>query len=57
MRRHDWAYRWAAVLQTLGVEPTEALDARIGLLQRLADEVGAADTAGQFPRLATTSDL
>ncbi len=57
LRRHDWAYRWAAVLQTLGLEPTEALDARIGLLQRLADEVGAADTAGQFPRLATTSDL
>ena len=36
MRRHDWVYRWATILETMGLARPAALDARIALLQRLA---------------------
>jgi len=39
LRRHDWAYRWATVLKTLGLARTKAHDARIAtLLRRAATE-------------------
>ena len=45
LRRHDWAYRWAAILETMGLERTAALDARINLLRSLADETDASAAA------------
>jgi hypothetical protein len=39
--RHDWAYRWAAVLEKMGLERTGALDGRIALLRDLAAEANS----------------
>jgi hypothetical protein len=36
LRRHDWAYRWKTVLETLGFPPTEGVKARIAKLDALA---------------------
>lgn len=38
LRRHDWAHRWAHVLETVGLAPLPALRARTGALEALADE-------------------
>jgi hypothetical protein len=44
LARHDWAHRWAEILDTLGMEPGPGLHARLHRLQgRLASE--AWDTA------------
>jgi hypothetical protein len=36
LRRHDWAYRWEAVLDSVGMEPTPELRIRRGRLEELA---------------------
>lgn len=36
LRRHDWAYRWAEILSTLGLPRTSQLAARLAALQRRA---------------------
>lgn len=41
LRRHDWAYRWKTVLDTLGMESTPALQERLQRLSSLADRVEA----------------
>ena len=48
LRRHDWAYRWATVLKTLGLARTKAHDMRIAtLLRRAAAEEMREDMRGQ----------
>jgi len=37
--RHDWAYRWEAVLKSVGVDPLPSLFARKEQLRQLAEEV------------------
>jgi len=37
--RHDWAYRWRAILDMVGLEPRPALIAREERLKKLADHV------------------
>jgi hypothetical protein len=39
LRRHDWSYRWRDILEKLGFEPTEGVEARIAELHALADSV------------------
>lgn len=36
LRRHDWSWRWEAILKTIGVAPTAALLARRARLEELA---------------------
>jgi hypothetical protein len=56
--RHDWAYRWDAVLKTMGLERTVQLDRRIAQLQAAAAETarpasdGRRDRAKRGARLA-----
>jgi hypothetical protein len=47
--RHDWAYRWEAVLKSVGLEPMQGLMERKARLKKLAkvvaqNERGADDT-------------
>ncbi|MCO5165860.1 MAG: glycosyltransferase [Planctomycetes bacterium] len=50
LRRHDWAYRWARVLDAAGLQPSPKLAARRERLARLADEVdGGASKNGETP--------
>lgn len=37
--RHDWAYRWESILQTVGLDPTPRLTQRKDELQRIAETV------------------
>jgi len=37
--RHDWVYRWRAILEMVGLEPTPALLAREERLRKLAEHV------------------
>ncbi len=39
LRRHDWVHRWAAVLEILGLPPTEAMARRRERLEALATAV------------------
>jgi hypothetical protein len=39
LMRHDWVYRWEAVLKTVGLEPTQAVMKRKKRLRELADVV------------------
>jgi hypothetical protein len=39
--RHDWAYRWEAILNTVGLAPMPQLLERKMRLQHLADQVGS----------------
>ena len=39
LKRHDWAYRWEAILRRVGLEPTPGLAARKMRLSALADDV------------------
>lgn len=41
LRRHDWAYRWASVLEAMGLERSLQLDRRIALLQAVAADTEA----------------
>ncbi|MGB5081499.1 MAG: glycosyltransferase [Burkholderiales bacterium] len=36
LRWHDWAHRWSAILETIGVAPRPALDERLRALEALA---------------------
>ena len=36
LQRHDWAYRWKAILDMVGMEPTDRLLKRERYLERLA---------------------
>jgi len=44
--RHDWAYRWEQILNSVGIEPTPALAARRATLQKLAHSISV-DTGVQ----------
>ena len=37
--RHDWAYRWEAILKAVGVAPSPRLESRKAQLRHLADRV------------------
>jgi len=39
LMRHDWAYRWEAMLKTIGLEPTPELFQRKVCLRKLAESV------------------
>ena len=39
LMRHDWVYRWEAVLKTVGLEPMQAVMKRKKRLRELADVV------------------
>lgn len=45
LRRHDWAHRWGAMLDILGLEPNSALGRRLDALASLAD---AGEKAGRL---------
>lgn len=55
LKRHDWAYRWEAILRRVGLEPAPGLSARKIRLSALADDVmsssdgetGARSTSGE----------
>ena len=57
--RHDWAYRWEAILKAVGIAPSPRLDARKAQLHRLADQVinDEDPTSDVPPYLASTSRL
>jgi hypothetical protein len=44
LMRHDWAYRWEAILQTVGLEPKPELLQRKERLRSLAEAVLQSDT-------------
>ncbi len=39
LTRHDWVYRWEAVLKTVGLEPTQGVSERKERLRKLAEVV------------------
>lgn len=39
LRRHDWAYRWEAILKTIGLEPMPELRQRKERLRTMADAI------------------
>ncbi|WP_424930066.1 glycosyltransferase family protein [Amaricoccus tamworthensis] len=45
LRRHDWAFRWERILETLGLETTAAHRARVAEMARLAGEIDVADAS------------
>jgi hypothetical protein len=45
--RHDWAYRWEAILKVIDTPPLPQLEARKGQLRRLAECVSQDGTAPQ----------
>jgi hypothetical protein len=49
LMRHDWAYRWEAVLKTAGLEPMPELLQRKERLKNLAQAVLQSDTALRRP--------
>jgi hypothetical protein len=42
--RHDWVYRWEAILKTVGLEPMPKLSQRKKILRNLAEVVGHNET-------------
>jgi len=49
--RHDWVYRWEAVLKAVGLEPTVELLQRKERLSRLAEAVKGYDSrTGDAPK-------
>ena len=42
LRRHDWVYRWAQVLDAVGLPHTPAMAARVAQLHAIADDAEAA---------------
>src|SRR5712671_1229120 len=51
--RHDWAYRWEAILRTIGLEPTQQLLCRKERLHNLARQISAEENGC---RQAATKD-
>lgn len=45
--RHDWAYRWEAILRTIGLEPTQGLLDRKEHLHHLAGQVRSEESCHQ----------
>jgi hypothetical protein len=39
LMRHDWVYRWEAILETVGLEPMQGALERKGRLRRLVESV------------------
>ncbi len=39
LQRHDWVYRWEAVLKEVGLEPTQRMQERKDRLRKLAEVV------------------
>ena len=58
LRRHDWAYRWEAILNAVGMTALPQLEARKALLDRLAERVanGGAKSATPSHVQATGPD-
>jgi hypothetical protein len=48
--RHDWAYRWEAILRTIGLEPAPQLLCRKERLHHLADQVSEGCGSTRTPR-------
>ena len=44
--RHDWAYRWEAILRTIGLEPMQQLLYRKERLHNLAKQVSSEESGG-----------
>jgi glycosyltransferase involved in cell wall biosynthesis len=44
--RHDWMYRWEAILQAVGMDGLEKLNGRKQYLQTLADSIVGSDSMG-----------
>lgn len=57
--RHDWAYRWEAILNTLGVAPLPQLSERVERLRTMAREVGSGQKCASKLQVkaSTTTDL
>jgi len=51
--RHDWAYRWEAILRTIGLEPMQQLLCRKERLRNLARQISAEENGC---RQAATKD-
>lgn len=49
LMRHDWAYRWEAVLQTAGLEPMQGLLERKERLKQLASDISGSASSGIGP--------
>jgi hypothetical protein len=47
--RHDWAYRWEAILRTVGLEPMQQLLYRKERLHNLARQVSSEESGPQAP--------
>ena len=47
LRRHDWAYRWATILDAAGLAHTSAMQARIARLHALAEEASGSSIVDQ----------
>jgi hypothetical protein len=47
--RHDWAHRWGAVLEAVGLEPTAAHAARLGMLAERAEAEAASFQTPALP--------
>lgn len=43
LRRHDWAFRWERILETIDLGTTPAHQARVAEMERLAGEIEVAD--------------
>jgi hypothetical protein len=50
--RHDWAYRWEAILKVIGASPLPQMETRKGRLRQLAAQIGDASSA-----IAATSEI
>jgi hypothetical protein len=37
LKRHDWAYRWEKILETVGLEPMQEMRERKDRLRKLAE--------------------
>lgn len=46
LMRHDWAYRWEAILRTIGLEPMQQLQYRKERLHNLARQVSSEENGG-----------
>jgi hypothetical protein len=54
LRRHDWVYRWAQVLDAVGLPHSEAMRRRIASLHALADRAAEREPLAAAPRAATS---
>lgn len=57
LRRHDWSYRWAPIIEVAGLQPIERLVQRLARLARLAGEVDETSPARSDPAPARPTIL